>query len=95
MRGEKDKLWAVAFDVTRRPADLDSGSDPKRVSNQWQGLQRRGHATPIATVQTLKIFSVTKNSNIALVRMGAYTERVLKNNNSEKFRWWHALLLLP
>ena len=27
VRGEKDELWAVALDVTRRPADLESGGD--------------------------------------------------------------------
>ena len=34
-------------------------------------LRRRGHATPIVTVQTSKFFSVTKNSNIATVRTRA------------------------
>ena len=28
VRGEKDELWVVTFDITRRPADLDSESDP-------------------------------------------------------------------
>ena len=27
VRGEKDEFWVVAFDIMRRPADLDSGSD--------------------------------------------------------------------
>ena len=34
-------------------------------------LRRRGHATPIVTVQMSKFFSVTKNSNIAQVRTRA------------------------
>ena len=46
-------------------------------------LRRRGHATPIVTVQISKFFSVTKNSNIAPVRTYASVpklpiERVLK-----------------
>ena len=36
-------------------------------------LRRRGHATPIVTVQKSKFFSVTKNSNIAQVRARANT----------------------
>ena len=31
VRGKKDEVWAVAFDVTWRSADLDSGSDPFQV----------------------------------------------------------------
>ena len=32
VRGEKDEIWTVAFDVTRRPADLNSGSDPFQLA---------------------------------------------------------------
>ena len=41
-------------------------------------LRRRGHATPIVTVQTSKFFSITKNSNIAQVRTRLPIEHVLK-----------------
>ena len=41
-------------------------------------LRRRGHATPIVTVQTF--FSITKNSNIAQVR-SAHANTAYKNSD--------------
>ena len=46
-------------------------------------LRRRGHATPIVTVQTSKFFSVTKNSNIAQVR----TCSLVKGRQRERMAW--------
>ena len=39
--------------------------------NELPLIKGRGHATPIVTVQTSKLFSITKNSNIAPVRTRA------------------------
>ena len=67
------------------------------VARAYILLRRRGHATPIVTVQTSKFFSVTKNSNIAQVRPRACHANTAyrtcsKNSNTEKFRWLHSCM---
>ena len=48
--------------------EVDHGEEVNHVqARTYRLLQRRGHATPIVTVQTSKFFSVATYSDIALV----------------------------
>ena len=61
----------LALAATIRGRRLLEGGVNYTLPRAYILLRRRGHATPIVTVQTSKFFSVTKNSNIAQVRTRA------------------------